>query len=213
MTGSTPQLEDNGRRFHLRELALLSTVAPGIDGRVGLVETILSLRCRKEAEREWQERVPVRPAEDEQAEALRIAAAHMVVDVRQEFHALGTRAAEERIVDDDGTTPAGIRQRLDGFVDDPRRKKQRELAPVRVAGVQEAVSRVLVERQRILVKSALHIERAVLEDDAYEHEENENGGKSFELASVGRAQNLADMITTEERRSFLRDGFHLLGGL
>ncbi len=34
----------------------------------------------------------------------------MVVDVRQEFHALGTRAAEERIVDDDGTTPAGIRQ-------------------------------------------------------------------------------------------------------
>ena len=137
----------------------------------------------------------------------------MVVDVRQEFHALGTRAAEERIVDDDGTTPAGIRQRLDGFVDDPRRKKQRELAPVRVAGVQEAVSRVLAERQRILVKSALHIERAVLEDDAYEHEENENGGKSFELASVGRAQNLADMITTEERRSFLRDGFHLLGGL
>jgi hypothetical protein len=43
------------------------------------------------------------------------------------------------------------------------------------------------------VKPALHVKRAVLEDDAYEHEENENGGKSFELASVGRAQNLADM--------------------
>ena len=121
----------------------------------------------------------------------------MVVDVRQEFHALGTRAAEERIVDDDGTTPAGIRQRLDGFVDDPRRKKQRELAPVRVAGVQEAVSRVLAERQRILVKSALHIERAVLEDDADEHKEHQNSGKALEFACVGRPLNLAVAILVE----------------
>ena len=50
----------------------------------------------------------------------------MVVDVRQEFHALGARAAEERIVDDDSATTSGVCQRFDGFVDDPRRKEQRE---------------------------------------------------------------------------------------
>ena len=207
------QIEDDGRRFHLRELALLSTVAPGIDGRVGLVETILSLRCRKEAERERQEGVPIRPAKDEQAEALRITVAHMVVDVRQEFHALGARAAEERIVDDDSATTSGVCQRFDGFVDDPRRKEQREPAPVRVTGVQEAVGRVLAKRQGFLVKPALHVKRAVLEDDADEHKEHQNSGKALEFACVGRPQNLADAILVEEQRSFLRNGFHLMGGL
>lgn len=80
----------------------------------------------------------------------------MVVDVRQEFHALGARAAEERIVDDDSATTSGVCQRFDGFVDDPRRKEQREPAPVRVTGVQEAVGRVLAKRQGFLVKPALH---------------------------------------------------------
>ena len=65
------QPEDDGRRFHLRELALLPAVAPRVDGCICLVEAVLSLRGRKEAERERQEGVPVRPAEDEQTKALR----------------------------------------------------------------------------------------------------------------------------------------------
>ena len=181
------QPEDDGRRFHLRELALLPAVAPRVDGCICLVEAVLSLRGRKEAERERQEGVPVRPAEDEQTKALRITVAHMVVDVCKKLHALGARAAEKRIVDDDGATPGSIRQRLDGRVDDPCRKEQRELAPVRVAGVQEAVSRVLAKRQGFLVKPALHIERAVLEDDADEHKEHQDSRKAFEFASIGRA--------------------------
>ena len=165
----------------------LPAVAPRVDGCIGLVEAVLALRGRKEAERERQEGVPVRPAEDEQTKALRITVAHMVVDVCKKLHALGARAAEKRIVDDDGATPGSIRQRLDGRVDDPCRKEQRELAPVRVAGVQEAVSRVLAKRQGFLVKPALHIERAVLEDDADEHKEHQDSRKAFEFASIGRA--------------------------
>ena len=92
-------------------------------------------------------------------------------------------------------------------------EEQCEPAPVRVAGVQEAVGRVLAKRQRFLVKPTLHVERAVLEDDADKHKEHQNGGKSLELAGIGRAQNLTDAVTMEEHRSFLRNGFHLLGGL
>ena len=120
------QIEDDGWRFHLRELALLSPLL--LASTDALDAPVLFPSRLKEGRTWWQERFPSVQPRTSKREALRIAAAHMVVDVRQGFHALGTRRLKKRIVDDDGATPAGIRQRrLDGFVDDPRRKKQREL--------------------------------------------------------------------------------------
>ena len=180
-----------------------SDLASSVDARSSRVEAVLLLRRREEAEREREEGVPVRPSDDEQTESLRVLVRHMVEDSCKEFHALGARTAEEGIIDDDGAAPCGVRQWPDCVVDDSCRQGQREPAPVCVAGIQETIGRILAERNRSRMNAALHVERAVLEDDADKLEKDQYGRESLELASVGRAQNLADVITLEEARRFL----------
>ena len=69
---------------------------------------------------ERQEGIPVTPTEREHAEALHVRAADVVVDAGQQFHFLGTVAAEQRVVDDEDVPARLARQRRNGLLDDGR---------------------------------------------------------------------------------------------
>lgn len=112
---------------------------------------------------ERQEGISVAPVEREHAEPLYARAAGVVVNAGQQLYLLGAAAAEQRVVDDENVPAFRACQRRDGLLDDGRAQKQRELAPMNGAGIQEAVKRVPLERDGLRCILLSLIEGATLE--------------------------------------------------
>ncbi len=156
---------------------------------------------------ERQEGIPVAPAEREHAKALHVHAADMVVDARQEFHFLGTVAAEQRVVDDEDVPARLARQGLDGLPDDGSAQEQRELAPMDGTGIHEPVERVPLERDRLRCILLPLVERAPMKCLLKRDTEDGHDGKAAHLVSIAAPQDLANMELHAELQELGRKGF------
>ena len=157
------QCQDHLWCLALRQFSLLAAIAARVDARRCSLQLLLLGRRGQQAMAERQEGIPVAPAEREHAEAPHVRTADMVVDARQEFHFLGTVAAEQRVVDDEDVPARLARQGLDGLPDDGSAQEQRELAPMDGTGIHEPVERVSLERDRLRRILLPLVERAPME--------------------------------------------------
>ena len=201
------QCQDYLWSLALCQSALLASVAARVDVFRRALQLLLLRRRRQQAVAEWQEGIPVTPAEREHAEALHVRAADVVVDAGQQLHFLRAVAAEQRVVDDEDVPARLARQRCDGLLDDGRAQEQRELAPMDGARVQEAVERVPLKRdgfRRILLPL---VEGAPLEHRFECDEEDGHDRKAAQLVGIAAPQNLADVELSKELLNLGRSSF------
>lgn len=191
----------------MRQLALLAAVAARVNVFRCTMQLLLLRRRGQQTVAERQEGIPVAPAEREHAAPLYVRAADVVVNAGQQLYLLGTVAAEQRVVDDEDVPAFRACQRRYGLLDDGCAQKQRELAPMDGAGIQEAVERIPLKRdglRRILLPL---VEGAPLEHRFERDKEDGHDGKAAQLVGIAASQDLPNMELSKELLNLGRSGF------
>ena len=150
-----------------------------------------------------QEGAAVRPAERKHTEAVGEILFGMVVKARKEFDLLGTGTVVDGVIEDEDVDTICARQGCNGGLDDGCSEQCGEPAPMDVAGVHEAVEGILGKGEGSALEVNLHEERAMCEDRREGNEEEAEDRKATMFVGIRRAQNTADVVTSEEILHFL----------
>ena len=159
-----------------------------------------------------QERIAIRPAEREHAEAEAIGELLLgvVVKTGEKLHLLGADAMVDGIVEDEHVDAIRLSQGNERVMDDGGGKLCREPAPVDSARVHEAVERILVERHGGALEMHLRVNGTLLEHHAENQQEDAENRDAAKLVRICRTEDATDLIATEKDLHFLRKQFLVL---
>ena len=150
-----------------------------------------------------QECIAIRPTECEHTEAVGEILFGMVVKTRQKFDLLGASTVVDGVVENEDIDASGARQGCNGRVDDGCSEQCGEPAPMDAPGVHEAVEGILGKGDSTVLEVNLHVERAMREDRREGNEEDAKDREATMFVGICRAQNTADVVTSEEILHFL----------
>lgn len=119
-----------------------------------------------------QEGVSIRSSECEHTKTIGEFLFSVVVKTRQEFDLLGAGAMVDRIIEDEAVDAICACERRDRGLDDSGSERCCESTPVDMAGIHEAVERVLGKGDTTRLQVELHEEGALREDGGKRDEED-----------------------------------------
>lgn len=122
----------------------------------------------------------------------------MVIKARKEFDLFEAGTVVDRVTEDEDVDATRARQGCNGRADDGCSEQCGEPAPMDVAGGHEAVEGIFGKGDRTALEVNLHEERAMCEDRREDDEEDAEDRKAIMFVGIRRAQNTADVVTSEE---------------
>ena len=182
----------------LGKFSPLAAVRASIHFLGGGIQTVLPVLCRQERMADGQECIAVRPAKREHTETIGEILFGMVVKTCQKFNLLGAGTVVDGVVENEDVDTTRARQGCDGGLDDGCSEQCGEPAPMDATGVHETVEGILGKGDSTAFEVNLHEERAMREDRREGDEEDAEDRKATMFVGIRRAQNTADVVTSEE---------------
>jgi len=127
----------------------------------------------------------------------------MVVEAGEKLHLFGAGAMVDGIVEDEHVDAICMSQGSERVIDDGGGNLCRESAPVDSARVHEAVERILAERHGGALEMHLRVDGMLLEHHAENQQEDAEDRKATMFVGIRRAQNTADVVTSQKILHFL----------
>ena len=157
-----------------------------------------------------QERIAIRPAEREHAEAIGELLLGMVVEAGEKLRLFGAGAMVDGIVEDEHVDTIRLSQGSERGIDDGGGKLCREPVPVDSARAHEAVERILAERHGGALEMHLRVDGTLLEHHAENQQEDAEDRDAAKLVRICHTEDATDLIATEKDLPFLGKQFLVL---